>query len=42
MYLSSSFCTNSTKVLFGVTAMNKVFALDAATGKLKWEYIKTP
>lgn len=27
-------------ILFGVTATNKVFALDAATGKLKWEYIQ--
>lgn len=27
-------------ILFGVTATNKVFALDAATGKLKWEYVQ--
>jgi len=25
-------------ILFGVTATNQVFALDAATGKLKWKY----
>lgn len=28
-------------VLFGVTASNQVFALDAATGQQKWRYVQT-